>query len=269
MSKKEATLTQADADSVTIADLKRAVENLVLRRKQPGEGIMIEATQLAQQWKAKEGPDGIKRPVFDGTTGVTTLLLAGLVVALTRDHRLLEHIRRHYNKSEQLKLRSDSFLADILAACLPRTPHLTPKQAWESKRRREHFHLIEWEYGGDLKTLFLKVYGFDPDIGSHEDLDLHLRRRLLCGREQRLKDSAMPNCLDDIYNGGLVNMLRLEDLFGIDRHHFPKKLPRIRRSREMMYDYRAVKTIMDALLSAKASKKTQEGRATTADAVAE
>jgi hypothetical protein len=263
VNKNKAEWAQADADSAAIADLKRAIEELVLRGAHPGEGIMIEARQLAHQWRAKAGREGLARPLFDGNTPRTTLLLAGLVVALIPDHRLLEQIRRHYDKSEELNLRWhslrwDSFLADILAAYLPRTPKLTPKQAWESKRRREHFHLIEWEYGGDLTALFRKVYRFDPEIGSHEDLDLRLREWLMCGRQERLKDSAMPNCLDDIFNGGRVNMLRLEALFGMERHQFPKNLPNTSKGRETFYDYRAVVTIMDALLSEKLREKRRK-----------
>jgi hypothetical protein len=258
VSKPHSKWSDAEIDSTTVADLRHAVAELVLTRKQPGEGLMIEARQLAQQWKAKESREGLARPLFDGNTPSTTLLLAGLVAALIRDHRLVEQIRRQYNKSNGLKPRWDSFLADIPEPYLSRTPNLTPKQAWESKRRREHFHLIEWEYGGDLKALFNKVHGFDPDNASHEDLDLRLRRRLLCGREERLKDSAMPNCLDDIFNGGLVNMLRLEELFGMERHRFPKNLPNISKGRETSYDYRAVVTIMDALLTEKLREKRRK-----------
>jgi hypothetical protein len=245
-------------DTTVIADLKQAVKDLILRRKQPGEGLMIEARQLAQQWKVRDTSNAPERALFDGSSPNTTLLLAALVVLFRRDHELVKEIRRHLrNKSENRKLSGESFPNDPLVACLSRVEsNITPKQAWERNRRRKHFHLIEWEYGDDLKALFSKVRGFDIDIASYEGVDMRVRARVLCGREERLKDPAIPTCLDNIFRAGLVNMLRLEELFGRERHQFPKNLPNISKGRETFYDYRAVVTIMNALLTEKSREKS-------------
>ena len=111
MNEKEANAPEADADSALIADLDRALQSVVLRRKQPGEGIMVEARQLTQKWKVKECSEAPTRLLFDGTSSTTTLLLAGMVVALRQDHQLLEQIRRHFrNNSQILKQSWEKFL---------------------------------------------------------------------------------------------------------------------------------------------------------------
>jgi hypothetical protein len=189
---------------------------------------MKEARRLANQWKIKLFPEDWPRPLFasyfgfDETSRSTALLLAGLVVAFSRDHQLLEQIRRHLEKA---KPNNERFLAEALADYLPRIQKkLTPKQLYESKRRIWHLRVIEREYS--------------DAIGA-------------------------PTCLDDIFNGGRVNMLRLQELFGMERHQFPKKLPSIRKGRETLYDYRAVVMIMDALLSGKIRRKRKRsGRPT-------
>jgi hypothetical protein len=60
-----------------------------------------------------------------------------------------------------------------------------------------------------------------------------------------------PHCLDEIFKRGAVNMWRLQQLFGMHRNRFPKKLPRFTMGRERLYDYRAVVEIMNALLKPK------------------
>jgi hypothetical protein len=68
-----------------------------------------------------------------------------------------------------------------------------------------------------------------------------------------------PMCLDDIFAGDTVNMLRLEELFGMNRNRFGR-LPRVKRGRETLYDYRAVLAIMGRLLSEKPSGSKARGR---------
>jgi len=235
VNKKEPSRAQADTCSATPADLRRAVEDLVLRRQQPGEGIMTEARRLARQWKVRLFSEDWPRPLFDWPPGNMTLLLAGLVVAFRRDHQLLEQIRRRLKK---VKLSDKSLLADTLALYLPRIQaKLTPKQAYETKRRMQHWRVIEWEYGGTADAeLGQRCLLSDADDPAHSDF-------------------APPTCLDGIFAGDRVNMLRLQELFGKERHQFPKKLPSISKGRETWYDYRAVAMIMDALLSEKRQQK--------------
>jgi len=63
-----------------------------------------------------------------------------------------------------------------------------------------------------------------------------------------------PTCLDDIFTAGAVKMERLEEWFWMDRGRFGK-LPT-----EGPYNYRAVLTIMDRLLSEKPSGRKTRGR---------
>ena len=205
---------------------------------------MIEARQLAQQWKVKECPERPARALFDGTSSNTTLLLAALVVAFRRDHQLLERIRRHFRK-ELKKLSGDHPLADALAACLMRMqPELTPKQLYDTKRRKEHSLGIEGEYGGRLEALVAELRKLNraPDNPYVDDF---------------YKDFA-PKCLDEIFKGGRVKMQKLQELFEMERHQFPKSLPNISKGRETFYDYRAVATIMDALLTEKPKEKRRK-----------
>ena len=53
-------------------------------------------------------------------------------------------------------------------------------------------------------------------------------------------------------------MQKLQELFEMERHQFPKSLPNISKGRETFYDYRAVATIMDALLTEKPKEKRRK-----------
>ena len=93
-----------------------------------------------------------------------------------------------------------------------------------------------------------------------------------------------PKCLDEILRGGvgegrtlpgvtspvtggpvvidtLTTMRRLEELFGLERHRFPKKLPWRRVGREVVYDWGAVVAIMRALLKENRKRRKKRGPA--------
>jgi hypothetical protein len=59
-------------------------------------------------------------------------------------------------------------------------------------------------------------------------------------------------CLDKLLHGGAVRMAgdvdSLENLLGMDRHRFPKSLPRERRGRNLFYNLSALVKCMTALL---------------------
>jgi hypothetical protein len=76
-----------------------------------------------------------------------------------------------------------------------------------------------------------------------------------------LKPPEPPTCLDDIFAGHSVKMQGLVLLFGRERHLLAK-LARgtIEKGRETWYDYRAVKDIMDALLSERPRKRKSSAR---------
>jgi hypothetical protein len=246
MSKKRLVAGAPDIDvERTIAELFHAIEELASRRKKPEdlEGIIAEAKTLAREWKDPHSAQNPKdrRPLFDGSSNSTAYLLAGLVVALRPDHKLVEQIRRHF-PNELEKLSDDSLMADAMAAAsiwASTQPQPTAKQKYERKRRRwrrNFFNSIEYQFGGAAEA------------------------------EQRKPLSPLyslryePTCLDDIFAGETVNMQRLEDLFfGIERHHLGKIL----QGKKRQYDWRDVVKIMDFLTSEMPRKKRKRpGRPT-------
>jgi hypothetical protein len=153
VNKKDAQRAERDTSSRTIADLERAIEELVSRSKKPQEleGITAAAKELAQEWRIKE-PGGRKRPLFGNIANDTTFLLAGLVVALRPFQRRLEQIRRYFPPELESLVSASSFaefraFASTLSGA---TPKPTPTQKYEWKRRRWHrsfFNSIEYQFG--------------------------------------------------------------------------------------------------------------------------
>jgi hypothetical protein len=248
---KKANRAEPDTKSKTIADLKHAIEKLVSRQKKPEEleGIIAEAKTLARRWKNPHSAHDYRnqRPLFDGTTwNDTTFLLVGLVVLLSPDHHRLELIRRHY-PNELEKLTYESSFADIkeLAWAWKRhQPELPTKQKYERDKRRSMYRgdvgLIEHEFGRARQQL-----------GQMDPMWQELVRLV------QWPPAVPPACLDDIFAGNAVNMLRLEKLFGLNRHRLAESLRGVQKRR---YDYLAVVKIMDFLLKKKPRKKGKRPR---------
>ena len=241
MNKKEANRAEADTSSKTIADLKHAIKELVSGRKRPEEleGIIAEAKTLARDWTNPHSAQNPKdrRPLFDGTCNDRTLLLAGLVVALSRDHELVARIRRHF-PGELEKLSRDSSYADaaaVASACPSTRPEPAPKRKYERKRRR-------WRRGdkGEIERQFGR---YTSAVSTPSALSPFL-----------LPVPYPADCLDEIFCGGGVNMLRLEELFGIERHRLAKLVDHEDKKRRK-YGHRAVVKIMDASLTKGPRKK--------------
>ena len=239
MSKREQVRAGHNSDSEkTIADLSQAIKDLESGSKQPGEGILAVARDLASRWKFK------KRPLFGGLLeNKRLLLLVALVVALRRDHEVLKSIRRH-RADELEKLINEALYADAMAAASalasaqpkPKSKQKS-KQKFERKRRRwrrNFYSSIEYQFGG----------------GAEAE-----RRKTLSALDGLPYE---PTCLDDIFAGETVNMQRLEDLFfGIERHRLGKALQGVQKRR---YDYRAVAKIMESLLKRPRKKRKRRGR---------
>jgi hypothetical protein len=68
-----------------------------------------------------------------------------------------------------------------------------------------------------------------------------------------LHTSRKCDCLDELFEGKTIKMSgrgpSLENLFGLDRHRFPKRLPTVRTGREIEYTLVAVVQCMFALLA--------------------
>jgi hypothetical protein len=231
-----------EADPELIAELISAVQRFVLHRIRPEDGILIEARQLAGRWKLAG------QSVFGSSTQDLTLLLAGLIVAMRRDHEVFALIRQH--RPEELdKLIRESSDAEIqtLTSEPPSTqPTLTAKQRYEikrGKRNRAFTRSIEHQFGGGLEA----------------QVDWQTRLLPLLGPtayKDKLRRSQ--TCLDHVFAGGSVNTLRLEELFWLDRHRFAEAL---RGFHKRQFNYVAVTKIMDFLLKEqRLTKRKKSGR---------
>jgi hypothetical protein len=225
--------SQLEERERTIADLSRAIEQLVSSNKQPGEGLLAVARGLAAQWKIK------KRPLFEGLLENNRLaLVTALVAALREDHCLVARIRRHFpDELESLSIRSMfAEVGNLVPGLFGALPKPSPKQEYEAKRRRRTWRstgLIEWEFGGAREAWAQgEVWLSNPFYSA----------------------PLPPTCLDDIFTGGVVNMSRLEELFGIERHRLAKLLDREDKKRGK-YGHRVVVKIMNALLKKSPRKK--------------
>jgi hypothetical protein len=228
-------------DADLIPQLISAIQNFVLHRTRPEEGIMVEARQFAGQWKLAG------RSLFDSSTPDLTLLLAALVAELMRDHELVELIRQH-RPDELAELISESRDAEVALmssgwSSTQRT--LTAKQRYErkrSKRNRSFSRSIEFQFGGGLEDRVDWKLMLSPLLGP-------------TGYKKSVRDSQ--RCLDDIFDGESVNMLRLEELFWMDRHRLARPLRRLRTRR---FNYLAVTKIMDFLLTEKRRRKRERSK---------
>lgn len=218
---------------VTITDLTRAIEDLASRKKKPEdlEGIIAEAQELARHWKVE------KRPVLEGySSQPLVVVLTALAVALRRDHGFLKKIRHRF-PNELDNLDTAVQLGEImeLGSALPQAkPVPSAKQRYEEKRRRHKWDNtgeIEREFGSERLSTFPSAFG---------------------------PDGTPPVCLDALFRYEAVTTTRLRELFGMDRHRFPRKLPCVSESKRTWYDLRAFLKIMDALLGEKPRRKKQK-----------
>lgn len=252
MSKRAAKQAEHDANAAIIAQLTSATEQLVSGIKKPHEieGTLADARALILEWKIKEA-SGHRRLLFDDTVPPRTILLAAVVVAQNREikklregHKVLEQLRRHYpGELRTLEQALEGKLAQTAvdeACAVIKTfplPKRNPKRGYDRKRSsyaRPPWGLIEQEFGK-----------LPHPIANFPALSLLLAQ-------------PEPRCLDGIFHGERVRMFYLMQLFGLDRHRFPKNLPgavKRRNSRETEYGYRDVVMIFDALLSEKPRKR--------------
>jgi hypothetical protein len=230
MGKGDPEREEREANLKIIADLMRAYEELASGKKKPSdlEGIKIEAKELARKWTIRE-PNGRRRSLFDDDAGIKTLLLAALVVALRRDHELVEQIHRRF-PNELRQLERASRLAEYMALAanlrLEKWRKLTEDQQYERRRnevRRPGLGLIGEQFGFGISLWPLR--------------------------------SIEPTCLDEIFSGGHVNMLGLVELFGVERHRLLKLAVEKRR-----FTYRSIVTIMDKLLRDEPRQKPKRSK---------
>jgi hypothetical protein len=223
----------------TITDLSRAIEELIVEGKRPGEGILALARELARQWKVKG------RPMLEGIEIERLVLLVALVVVLRRDqelHELTETFRRLFPE-EHKKLSGDGSHAEaVRVAPSEASIKLSRKRKYEEKRSRHNrnfFQSIEYQFGGE--------------------------------GEEKWRTSLMswsgvayePTCLDKVLRGGVVGMRQLENFFfGIGRHRLARLVDREDKKRGE-YGIRAVAKIAAGLLQErpqKARKRRKPGR---------
>jgi hypothetical protein len=249
VNKEGAEQSEREASSKIIADLTRSIEELVSGRKKPQQlkGVLAEAGVLVQEWEIKE-PSGRRRPLFDDTISPLSLLLAGLVVTLRRDHQLVEQICRHFPHVLDRLSCNASYADGVELAIAWASTQPKPKswQKYEFNRRRKwnrsFTNSIEYQFGGELQDNFSgRCLFFSAD-------DPLLKPMV----------SSKPICLDDIFAGEFVGMPRLEELFWMERHLLSKALQGVQARR---YNYVGVLKIMDFLLAQKGGKRRKRNGA--------
>ena len=169
--------------------------------------------------------------------------LAGLqdseIEYLTPFRRELEELR-DYNREQ---LEALSFARVIKLSALPGfgepLAEEERKKVCERKRSRLHRDFrnsIEYQFGGGAEDEWRKLMlQFLPALWL----------------DHPIYKAPPPTCLDKIFAGGSDSMLKLEELFWMERHRFPKELPYRREDRKIVYDWEAVVHIMDFLLREK------------------
>jgi hypothetical protein len=148
----------------------------------------------------------------------------------------LEHL------SEQATL--ESFLRLARAGKLPKGAKI-PRKFWSpttrAKRKRNSKAYYELKRKGHREGLIIRQFG---EFFSHQS-----------ALGEVLLGSRKCDCLDAVFEGKTVKMSgsgsSLENLFGVDRHRFPKNLTKVRSDREIGYNLDTVLQCMVALLSDK------------------
>jgi hypothetical protein len=235
-----------------IQELTAAIEEFFRR------GLASTAAHAtAKEWAEKWEIDG-KSLVERTPSNSLVRLLAGLVVALKSEnkylaeaHQFVELARRfcpdEFEKFKYVYLRA---LAPHLRYKPKKIPHAVSKRISKRKHDRKRawtgdVGLIEREFGGGLEDEWRKrMQQFPPALWP----------------DHPIYKPPAPTCLDDIFAGDPVKMLRLQELFGMDRHRFPKELPYRKEGTGKVYDWEAVVQIMDSLLNEKPRKRKGSGR---------
>jgi hypothetical protein len=181
--------------------------------------------------------------------------LAGLqdreIKYLAPFRRELERIR-DYDPKQLENLSTASAIAELLAELQPgfekQPAEEKPKKAWERKRSRLHLDFrnsIEYQFGGGAEVEWRKqTQQFPPALWP----------------DHPIYKAPPPTCLDEMFAGDGVSMLKLEELFWMERHRFPKDLPSRREGRKEVHDWQAVEQIMDSLLNEEPRKRKTSGR---------
>jgi hypothetical protein len=158
---------------------------------------------------------------------------------LTQFRRELERIRDYYPE-QLLSLSSASLAAEL--------------QPVVAERERRAYKcpggvgLIEYQFGGAGEAWWRKsLLGWSGLPYEPTCLDEILRGGV--GERRTLPRAVSPFTGEAVVIDTLVDMRRLEELFGLERHRFPKGLKGRRVGREVLYDWPAVVKIMRALLS--------------------
>ena len=174
--------------------------------------------------------------------------LAGLqdreIEYLAPFRRELERIRAYY--PEQLENLSFASLIKDIRPFIEKQfakKKEEPNKVFERERSKSHRDFrrsIEYQFGGRLEAEFRKRMPLLA-LGPYDP-------------------TYQPVCLDEILAGDSGGMLKLEELFWMERHRFPKELPNRREGRKRVYGWQAVVQIMDSLLNEESRKRKKLAR---------
>jgi hypothetical protein len=207
------------------------------------------AGRLKSKLWNKLRPEIDSKTLIDEITDVLHKLLGKSARNVNVSHNLVQYLTQKYSLSDRKtgELRSliehypkdlAAFLERItfkkfqllggIVGQLPQTkkkPRVRAQTEDEAARRRKkaknRYEQRRREY---REGLIIEEFGEFPRFGA---LDPHSRK------------SPEGTCLDILLRGGAFGMAghwsSFENLFGVDRHRFPKSLPRTRRGRNVVY----------------------------------
>jgi hypothetical protein len=181
--------------------------------------------------------------------GEIVVLQKSEIEYLRQERRELERIRHYY--PEHLQYLSSASLA----------AEFQPELKGRAYKGPGGVGLIEWEFGGGAEAARRKSsLGWSGLPYEPTCLDEILRGGF--GERRTLPGTVNPLTGEAVVIDTLVDMRRLEDLFGLERHRFPKKLQLHRRrvGKEFVYEWRGVVEIMRALLKDKRSRRRRRGK---------
>jgi hypothetical protein len=268
---------QARADSQDRQERIKVLLDLITRGKlvpkgEESEDSTKDLKSEVQEYFAEQAPElapgekpVLPRPAREEKhkSRLTNELAHSLIELVQLQKGEIEYFQRFKRKWEEIEAYDAAGLERLLATAW-RARVGEPK--YERRRRgycRDGVGLIEYEFGGEGEAWWRRGLVFWSGVPYE------------------------PTCLDDILRGGVgevrtlpgiagapvpsppvtldtrTNMQRLEELFGMDRKRFPKKLQlhRRKKSREIVYEWRGVVEIMLALLKETLlSEKRRKGK---------
>ncbi len=171
------------------------------------------AQEAARRWKFSINgtPCNLAKYNLDSLT----CILGGLVALLRESHLALETIEKHLGPDQWQELRDASSATHLMEYIRTSGFKVSAKKRHENKRRRSR-HKV-----GEIEEEFGRAEGesISPSVNPYRSGAAEGKSTWPSVDRYQLK-AAEPTCLDHVFAGDKVTMLKIEDLFGIGRARF-------------------------------------------------